>query len=306
MKRELQEYLPQIEEIRAGTDQGFSARILNAEILQVPVNGTELPAWIYRPEGAQGKQLATLFNIHGGGNIAGLPQHDDEFCEFIRQGGIQVINLSYRLAPEYRFPVNKQDVYEQIAWFVKNSARFEIDPDRLAIGGHSTGGNIAAVVCMMAKKSGEFSFRCQILDYPILDLATPLDQRPKVRGQLPAEASQIFDACYCDADQVTDPYCSPVCAGVEALRGLPPAVIVTAEFDHLAFEGMKYAKMLSDAGVEVEAKRFPGVCHGFTIGAYGNFNPNPEAAEIGVNPQSKQEALDMMLNGLRKYCLGAA
>ena len=121
----------------------------------------------------------------------------------------------------------------------------------MAIGGHSAGGNLSTVICMKAKKEGEFQFVCQVLDYPPLDLATSPLKKPQPKGAIPPKMALMFNACYVDPAQAKDPYVSPVYATQEDLAGLPPALFILAGGDSLHDEGLKYCEMLKTAGGRV-------------------------------------------------------
>lgn len=207
-----------------------------------------------------------FFNMHGGGFIAGRPEDDDVFCHYVREKlDINVISIDYRLAPEYRCPADKEDVYDVILYMKHHPEEYGINPERMTIGGHSAGGNIAAVVCMMAKESGDFTICGQILDYPPMDLATPPEKKFFAEGAIPPETARLFNECYCSEENSRDPYCSPIFAGDDQLCGLPPALVLTCELDSLRDEGEQYALRLARNGVEVTLKRYQNVPHGFNM-----------------------------------------
>ncbi len=229
-----------------------------------------------------------FFDIHGGGFVMGLPENDDKFCSEVNKAlDITVISIDYRLAPEYKCPIDKNDVYDVVSYVSSHSPEFGIDANNMAIGGHSAGANISTVVCMMAKEKKQFSFKCEILDYPPLDIFTAADEKFYAEGAIPAEIATLFNKCYTTEAYAENPYCSPVSATTDELKNLPPAIVITAEIDFLRDEGEDYAEKLVKAGVETTAKRFYGVRHGFTI-------CHPEL------PQSK-EAYKMIIDGLAKY-----
>lgn len=227
------------------------------------------------------------FNLHGGGFILGAPEDDALFCQRVnRELGLAVVNIDYLLAPEHPFPADKESTYDVVAHVVAHASEFSIDPDRIAIGGHSAGGNIATAVCMMALRSGAFRFRCQVLDYPPLDVHTSAYDKKLPQGSIPADMAAFFDSCYRTEEQSADPLCSPVCAKKEDLSGMPPAIILTAEMDSLCAEAELYAMMLVDANVEITLRRFAGALHGFSM------NPQAPASMAGQN---------MMLEGLKRH-----
>lgn len=228
-----------------------------------------------------------FFNLHGGGFIMGAPEDDAPFCRRVcRELGMAVVNVDYPLAPEKPFPADKEGTYDVVAHVVAHAAEYGIDPDRMAIGGHSAGGNVATAVCMMALKTGAFRFRCQVLDYPPLDIHTNAYDKKLPEGSIPAEVAAFFDECYRTAEQSSDPLCSPVLAKREDLLGMPPAIVLTAERDSLAPEAEAYARMLVEANVEVTLRRFAGALHGFSMNPA---SPDSDGAQI------------MMMEGMKRH-----
>lgn len=259
------------------------------EEIYIPTRAGQARCLIYRPVKRTGPS-PVFFDLHGGGFVLGDPEDDDFMCkQFLDALDITIINVAYRLAPETKCPGDKEDVYDVVQYVVAHAEEYGIDPGNMAIGGHSAGANIATVVCMMAKRSGEFGFRCQVLDYPPLDLVTDPKEKFYAEGAIPAEVAGWFNAAYCETPEAAkDAYCSPTFAEPELLKNLPPAIILTCEIDSLRDEGEEYGKKLAQAGVEVTMKRFPGVPHAFTI-----IPGLPQAAE----------GHRMIIEGLRKYLL---
>lgn len=259
------------------------------EEIYIPTRAGQARCLIYRPVNRKAPS-PVFFNIHGGGFVMGDPEGDDFMCKiFLDALDITIINVEYRLAPETKCPGDKEDVYDVVKHVASHAGEYGIDPDRMAIGGHSAGANISAVVCMMAKKSGEFGFRCQVLDYPPMDVLTDPKKKFFTEGAIPPEVAEMFNAAYCEKpEDAGDVYCSPIYETVENLKGLPPAVVLTCEIDSLREEGEEYGKKLAQAGVEVTMKRFLGVPHGFTS--------NPTLPEAAAGHR-------MMIEGLRKYLL---
>lgn len=259
--------------------------------ISVPT-GTEsgdMRCLIYKPEGVQGPTPLFL-NLHGGGFVMGDPEGDDYFCNLVcKELGITVISLDYPLAPETKFPKDKQAAYGMVKYVAEHADEFGIDPQNMAIGGHSAGANLSTVICMMAKKSGDFGFKCQVLDFPPLDIAKNPYEKWFAEGAIPPEVAEMFNACYCDSPEAAaDVYCSPVLETIENLQGMPPAIMLTCEIDSLRDEAEEYGWKLAKAGVEVTMKRFLGVPHGFTSDL-----TLPQAAE----------GHKMMIDGLRKFLL---
>lgn len=283
-----------IQGMRAGAE-GAAAKLGTAgEAIEIPAKSGPRHAIIYKPENATGSE-PVFFNVHGGGFIYGVPELDDEFCDRVRRElGVVVINPSYRLAPENMFPSDKEDVFDVITYVHDNPAEFGIDPERMAVGGHSAGGNIATVMAMMAKEKGDFQFKCVIMDYPPVDLHTDAHAKPTPEGCLPPDLAAVFDACYRKPEDSQNPHLSPLYATEEELTGMPPHAILTAQGDSLCFEAEEYAKHLMAAGTEVIGRRFLGVGHGYSMPRYG----------LGKTEEARQraeEAQVMMVDALRKY-----
>ena len=205
------------------------------------------------------------FDLHGGGFILGGADMDEEMnLELNKQVGCKIISIEYAKAPEFPYPAAVNQVYAVVKHVFENAEKYAIDNKRMAIGGHSAGGNLSTVTCMKATKEGEFQFVCQILDYPPLDLATsPLD-KPQPKGAISPKMALMFDACYVDPTQAKDPYVSPVYATQEDLQGLPPALFILAGRDSLHDEGLKYCGMLKTARVVTECYEYANALHGFT------------------------------------------
>lgn len=235
-----------------------------------------------------GEKCAPLYlNFHGGGFILGRPEDDDLFCCQVRDTlGVHVLNVDYPLAPEHPYPADKEAGYRVAAFVSKHPEEFYTAPDLLAVGGHSAGGNISAALCLMAaQRQDGVRFRCQLLDYPALDLKTPPGEKPLPQGSIPPDVAELFNACYVSPGEAGEFLCSPRFAPRELLPLLPPAVVVSCARDSLCREAEEYALELARAGVEVTLRRFPGT-HGYSL-QYG---------EPGSG-----EARNMMLETLRRH-----
>lgn len=227
----------------------------------LPTRAGERYALVYSaPEGAP-----AFFNIHGGGFVAGKPESDAEFCDKLHQAlNIWVFNLDYRLAPETVCPGDKEDILDLLEAIWERQEEFPFDRKRMAIGGHSAGGNIATTVCRMLRDQGRFPFLAQVLNCPPLDFHTPANKKYFAEGAVLPESAEIFDACYRPTGMgAKDPAISPLWQSPEELKGMPDALIISAENDSLREEAEDYARTLMRAGVEVTGKRFPGKRHAF-------------------------------------------
>ncbi len=231
------------------------------EILEVDAGG--VPARLYRsPPTFPVPGLLVWF--HGGGWVLGdLDSHDNICRTLTNRTGHSVLSVGYRLAPEDPFPAGLDDCIAATRWAYDNAARLGFDPDRLAVGGDSAGGNLAAVVCHAAA----MPIRFQLLVYPVTDARanTPSFTENASGYFLTASGMRWFIDTYVSGDDGTidDPRVSPLLACDDALAAGPPALVITAGFDPLRDEGVAYAERLTDAGVTTTHVHFPGQIHGF-------------------------------------------
>lgn len=230
---------------------------------RVPGYGGWIPIRIYVPEAAQ--TLPVLVYYHGGGWVLGdLGTHDGITTAIAKAAGCIVVSVAYRLAPEHKFPAAVDDAYAAARWVVDNAESFGGDPQRVAVGGDSAGGNLAAVVALMARDRGVFQPVFQVLIYPVTDFNfnTPSYLQNAEGYLLTREDMRWFWGHYlAHAEDGDHPYASPLRAA--DLGRLPPALVITAEFDPLRDEGEAYAARLRQAGVPVTSHRYDGMIHGF-------------------------------------------
>ena len=234
---------------------------------------------LYRARpGKAGDTQPALIYFHGGGwVIGGLDSHDG-VCRGLANGAdCTVLSVDYRLAPEHKFPAAVDDAVAATQWIAENSKQLGIDANRLAVGGDSAGGNLAAVVAQHARDRSAPKLRFQLLIYPACDMSMTLPSIAELAEQLPLTRSTMkwfVDLYLRDAADVGDWRASPLKA--KSLTNLPPAYVLTAGCDPLRDEGEAYAAALKAAGVPVEAKRFDGQIHGFMT--MGKFIPDADKA----------------------------
>ncbi|MDU4959389.1 MAG: alpha/beta hydrolase [Sporomusaceae bacterium] len=211
------------------------------------------------------RQLPLYINMHGGGFIMGSAADDDDWCRRLANAtSCLVVNIDYRLAPEYPFPAALEECYAVIRHLHRHAAAFGIDCRRIAVGGQSAGANLAAALCLLARDRREISLLCQVLNYPPLDMALdPAAKVPAADAVLTAKMQRLFNACYLTqpADAL-NPLVSPLLAA--DVSGLPPALLIAAELDPLREEAERYASRLAAAGVPAVCDVFAGCMHAFT------------------------------------------
>ena len=251
-------------EVAAGTlAPGDAEPVAKVEDRTIPGPAGEVPVRVYTPEG-EGPFPALVY-FHGGGFvICNLDTHDGTCRALANAARCVVVSVDYRLAPEHPYPAAADDCYAVTEWVAKNGADLGIDPSRIAVGGDSAGGNLSAVVALIARDRGAPALRFQLLIYPVTDCAFGTDSyRDNAEGYFLTQDMMrwFWDQYLPDASQAADPYASPLRA--DDLQGLPPALCITAEYDPLRDEGEAYAARLRDAGVASTASRYDGMFHGF-------------------------------------------
>jgi len=234
-----------------------------AEVSEHAVDGPggPIPVRVYRPETEERPGAIAYF--HGGGWVVGtLDTYDPLARALANAAGAVVASVDYRLAPENPFPAAVTDCWAAVNWLADHADELGADPDRLAVGGDSAGGNLATVVARRARDAFVPSLRHQLMVYPALDPTTSsASYRELAEGYLlDAVDMRWYWHQYVGCADPELPDLAPAWADV---GGLPPATIITAEYDPLRDEGEDYARRLEHAGVPVALHRFAGVTHGF-------------------------------------------
>jgi acetyl esterase/lipase len=222
-----------------------------------------VPIRLYRPQSAE--LLPALVYFFGGGWVTGSLDTADAVCRRLANSTpCAVVAVSYRLAPEHPFPAAVEDCYAATRWVAEHGAELRVDPRRLAVGGASAGGNLAAAVARLALEKGGPGLRLQILVYPLLDYRF---DTPSVQETVDTVFFDRDDVAWCWAHYLRresdgdSPLASPLRA--HDVQGLAPALVITAEIDPLRDQGERYAARLAAAGVPTELVRFEGMVHGF-------------------------------------------
>lgn len=218
----------------------------------------------YRPVDAAGPQPALLF-MHGGGWVCGtLDSIDGTMRHLALLSGVDIFSVRYRRSPEHRFPAALDDVDAAVDWVFANAVQLGLDPMRIAIGGASAGGNLAAAIALRDRDRGRARLAYQLLVYPVVSARcdTPSFRENATGYVLTADGMRWYWNHYLGPDaDAASPYVSPLDA--DDLSGLPPAHILTAEFDPLRDEGRLFAERLRADGVEAVYSEYPGMVHGF-------------------------------------------
>ena len=236
-----------------------------AEDRDLPGPGGAIPIRLYAPKGSGAATLPGLIYFHGGGGVFGSIASHDSFCRVLANAGAcRVVSVGYRLAPEHKFPAAVEDAYAAACRIAAQAREFRIDPRRIAVGGDSIGGGLAAVVCMMARDGGGPKIALQLLLCPAMDMSKNSETRIALAtGYFLNQATIDWTVKhYCTpGDDLTDPRISPLLA--DDLSRLPPAQVHTAEFDPLRSEGTAYADRLQRAGVAASHTWHAGMIHHF-------------------------------------------
>ncbi len=243
--------------------EGPKQPVASVEDRELATRSGRLWARVYRPVPTD-ESLPIVAYFHGGGwVIMGIETHDNICRRLANASGAVVVSIDYRLAPEHRFPAALDDCFAATEWLAEHGADVGGDPTRLVVAGDSAGGNLAAAAALRARTDG-LDLRGQVLVYPVCDAAAGTESY-QANGEgflLTATTMAWFWDCYLGPDgDPADPLASPIHA--PDLTGLPPALVITAEYDPLRDEGEAYARHLDGFGVPVTLHRFDGLIHGF-------------------------------------------
>ncbi|MEU7825140.1 alpha/beta hydrolase [Catellatospora sp. NPDC049133] len=236
-----------------------------AEVVDREIDGPggPLPIRIYRP--VLGGELPVLVYFFGGGWTLGTIDTSDAVCRSLANAaGCLVVAAGYRLAPEHKFPAAVHDCHAAVRWVAANAAAIGADPARIAVGGDSAGGNLAAAVTLLAREEGDLPLAGQLLVYPNTDHRSHTASLREGTDPYLFNATSVawYWANYlATPEDGLNPLASPLRA--DSLAGLPPALVVTAEYDPLRDQAEEYARRLGREGVPVTLTRYDGMVHGF-------------------------------------------
>lgn len=254
--------------VLVGAQKGATLPPADVSEKTISVDGRTIRLTVVRPAGAKSVLPAFMF-FHGGGWILGdYPTHERLVRDLVSQSGAAAVFVNYTPSPEARYPVAIEEAYAATKWVAENGAQIQVDGRRLALAGNSVGGNMAAVVALMAKARGTPALRAQILLWPVTQAAfDSASYEAYAEGHFLTRNMMkwFWDAYTTDPAQRREILASPLTATPEQLAGLPPALIQTAEKDVLRDEGEAYGRKLDEAGVPVVVTRYNGMIHDFGL-----------------------------------------
>lgn len=232
-------------------------------ILPTSVGGTKVIKFEY---GEKSWNRPIILNFHGGGFIGGRNNRDELYCRRMAVSfQALVIDVDYKLAPEFPYPIAVNESWEVMKWIWENRSSLVYDLEKIVLTGHSAGGNLVAGICMRAGLEKDFHLCCAVVDYSPLDLVTDPGNKKRTSCDMPAEMARDYNNKYILPQRAMEPYASPLYAPDELLAEFPDTLIISAGEDSLCDEDEKFALRLIQAGVCVTAKRFTQSMHGFII-----------------------------------------
>jgi acetyl esterase len=269
LSREPEIYKLPVEEARVSYRRQFGAltpapdRVYDVSELTLPGPAGDIPARLYSPPPAAAP-LPLLVHYHGGGHVTG----DPDTCDYVsrrvvRRAGAIVLSVDYRMGPEHPMPDPNVDARAAYLWAREHAGKLGADPDQIAVGGDSAGGNLGTVVCLDCREAGDPLPAFQWLVYPVTDLSRRSRSRDLLGDAflLTDPVIEWYNGHFLNGGDPADVHASPLLA--PDLSGLPPAYVATAGFDPLRDEGEAYARRLEEAGVPVTLQRFDSLIHGF-------------------------------------------
>jgi acetyl esterase/lipase len=256
--------------VLVGAQAGVKLALPKADVSEktIKVDGQSISLTIVRPAGAKGELPVFMF-FHGGGWVLGdFPTHERLVRDLVAGSGAAAVFVNYTPSPEAHYPVAINQAYAATKWVAEHGKEINVDGKRLAVAGNSVGGNMAAVVALMAKDKGTPTIRFQALLWPVTDAnfeTASYNQFAEGHFLSKNMMKWFWDSYTTDAGQRNEIYASPLRATTAQLKGLPPALVQTAEADVLRDEGEAYARKLDAAGVPVIAVRYNGMIHDYGL-----------------------------------------
>ncbi|WP_434650427.1 alpha/beta hydrolase [Pseudomonas sp. D1-2] len=256
--------------VLVGAQAGVKLTLPKADVSEktIKVDGQSISLTIVRPAGIKGELPVFMF-FHGGGWVLGdFPTHERLVRDLVAGSGAVAVFVNYTPSPEARYPLAINQAYAATKWVAEHGKEINVDGKRLAVAGNSVGGNMAAVVALMAKDKGTPAIRFQALLWPVTDAnfeTASYNQFAEGHFLSKNMMKWFWDNYTTDAGQRNEIYASPLRATTAQLKGLPPALVQTAEADVLRDEGEAYARKLDAAGVPVTAVRYNGMIHDYGL-----------------------------------------
>ncbi|GFM88140.1 lipase [Pseudomonas cichorii] len=256
--------------VLVGAQAGVKLTLPKAEVSEktIKVDGQSISLNIVRPAGVKGTLPVFMF-FHGGGWVLGdFPTHERLVRDLVEGSGAVAVFVNYTPSPEAHYPTAINQAYAATKWVAEHGKEINVDGKRLAVAGNSVGGNMAAVVALMAKDKGTPALRYQVLLWPVTDAnfnTGSYDQYAEGHFLTRNMMKWFWDNYTTDAAQRNEIYASPLRASIDQLKGLPPALVQTASADVLRDEGEAYARKLDQAGVAVTAVRYNGMIHDYGL-----------------------------------------
>ncbi|EJM23653.1 esterase/lipase [Pseudomonas sp. GM21] len=256
--------------VLVGAQAGVKLTLPKVDVSEktIQVDGQPLRLTIVRPAGVKGELPVFMF-FHGGGWVLGdFPTHERLVRDLVAGSGAAAVFVNYTPSPEAHYPVAINQAYAATQWVAEHGKEINVDGKRLAVAGNSVGGNMAAVVALMAKDKGTPAIKFQVLLWPVTDAnfdTASYNQFAEGHFLTKNMMKWFWDNYTTDANQRNEIYASPLRATTAQLKGLPPALVQTAGADVLRDEGEAYARKLDEAGVPVTAVRYNGMIHDYGL-----------------------------------------
>ncbi|MBB4815117.1 alpha/beta hydrolase [Pseudomonas rhodesiae] len=279
--------------VLAGAQAGVKLTLPQADVSHktIQVDGQPLELTIVRPAGVKGTLPVFMF-FHGGGWVLGdYPTHERLVRDLVAGSGAAAVFVNYTPSPEAHYPVAINQAYAATKWVAEHGKEINVDGKRLAVAGNSVGGNMAAVVSLMAKDKGTPAIKFQLLLWPVTDAnfeTASYNQYAEGHFLTKNMMKWFWDNYTTDAEQRAEIYASPLRATTAQLKGLPPAMVQTAGADVLRDEGEAYARKLDEAGVPVTAVRYNGMIHDYGLLNVVSQVPAVRSALLQASDELKQ------------------
>ncbi|ROM52015.1 alpha/beta hydrolase [Pseudomonas rhodesiae] len=279
--------------VLAGAQAGVKLTLPQADVSHktIQVDGQSLELTIVRPAGVKGTLPVFMF-FHGGGWVLGdYPTHERLVRDLVAGSGAAAVFVNYTPSPEAHYPVAINQAYAATKWVAEHGKEINVDGKRLAVAGNSVGGNMAAVVSLMAKDKGTPAIKFQLLLWPVTDAnfeTASYNQYAEGHFLTKNMMKWFWDNYTTDAKQRAEIYASPLRATTAQLKGLPPAMVQTAGADVLRDEGEAYARKLDEAGVPVTAVRYNGMIHDYGLLNVVSQVPAVRSALLQASDELKQ------------------